>query len=94
MNTPSSVDIPPRRRLERIVEILGADPRGDGTWYVADCPKCGTRSSLSLTVRGAECRWDGCRWTTCDLGTVVARWMASAGRSRTEIVSVLRRIAA
>ena len=89
----STVDVSGRRRLERIVEILGAGPRGDGSWYATDCPKCGTRSSLSLTVRGAECRWDGCRWTTCDLRMVLARFLATAGQSPSEIAKVLRKVA-
>ena len=81
------------RKLARIAEVLGAQPRGNGSWYAADCPDCGTRWSLSLTRRGAECRYDGCRRSTCDLRTVVAKWMAKAGRSRNEIVSVLRLVA-
>ena len=58
--------------LDRIAAVLGATPRGDGSWYAADCPDCGTRWSLSLTRRGAECRYDACRRSTCDLRTVVA----------------------
>ena len=79
-------------RLDRIANLLGARPAGDGTWFAADCPVCRTRWALSLTIRSFECRFDGCRWAGVDLRTVVARWMASAGRSRTEIVSVLGEI--
>ena len=79
--------------LAQIANILDARPRGDESWFSAVCPKCGTRWALSLTGRGAECRFDLCRWSTCDLRTVVARWMAKAGRSRTEIISALRRVA-
>lgn len=79
--------------LASVAAILRAQPRGDGSWFVTDCPACGSEGSLSLTTRGAECRYDGCRWTTIDLGVVVARWLAAAGRSRKEIVRVLGRVA-
>lgn len=79
--------------LARVASILQAQPRGDGSWFAVDCPTCGTRWSLSLTRRGAECRWDGCRWTTTDNRVVLARWLAVAGRSREEIARVLERVA-
>ena len=81
------------RKLARIGDVLGAQPRGDGSWYAADCPDCGTRWSMSLTRRGAECRFDACRWTTCDLRVVVSRWLAAAGRSASEIAMVVRKVA-
>ena len=77
-------------KLSRLAHVLGARPRGGGSWYAADCPECETRWSLSLTRRGAECRFDLCRWTTSDLRTVVAKLMARAGRSRTQIERALR----
>ena len=79
--------------LAQIANVLGAQPRGGGSWFAAGCPVCGAEWSLSITRRGAECRADACRWSTCDLRTVVARWMVKAGRSRTEIVSALRLVA-
>lgn len=75
--------------LTRLAEVLGAQRRGDGSWYAADCPECCTPWALALTKRGAECRYDGCRWSTTDFRTVVAKWMARAGRNRTQIARAL-----
>ena len=79
--------------LHRVAKLLGAQPRGTAQrWYTADCPECGTERSLALTPWGAECRWDGCRWTTSDVRRVLARWLAHAGRSQDEIAHVVRRV--
>jgi len=75
--------------LAAVAEALGADPRGDGSWFASVCPVCGSEDALALTIRGAECRWDGCRWTTCDLGEVLARHLARAGCADTQITRAL-----
>ena len=76
--------------LDRVAHLLGAQPRGNGSWFATDCPVCGGDGSLSLTTRGAECRWDGCRWATTDLHKVLALTIAAAGRTRAEIATALR----
>lgn len=82
-------------RLERVAELLHAEPRGTALrWYVADCPECGTERALAITTWGAECRWGGCNWRTSDHRRVVARWLAIAGWSQGRIAAALRGLAA
>ena len=78
--------------LARLASVLAAQPRGDGSWFAADCPECRTRWALALTKRGAECRYDGCRWSTRDNRTVLAKWLARAGRNRAQIERVLEHL--
>ena len=57
--------------LARVASLLGAEPRGDGSWYAADCPKCGASDSMSLTAHGFQCRSELCAWRGTDIETLV-----------------------
>ena len=81
-------------RLGQVAKLVRARTRGDGSWYAADCPRCGTNRSLSLTVRGFECRWDGCRWSTTDVRKVLALTIAAANQTHTDVNMALRFVAA
>ena len=80
--------------LRRVAHLLGAEPRGYGSWFATSCPVCEIQGSLSLTTRGAKCRWDGCRWATTDLSKVLELTIAATGRTHTEITTALRFVAA
>jgi hypothetical protein len=75
--------------LARAADIVGAESHGCW-WGGVDCPTCGTPSSVALSDRGWECRWDACRDRGTDLRVLVARWLAVRGMDRHGIVRVLR----
>lgn len=79
--------------LVAVAEALGAQPRGDGSWFASACPVCGSPDALSLTERGAECRNDLCRWATVDLRDVLARHLARAGCGASDVARALGRLA-
>lgn len=65
--------------------LLEARPRPPGNWWVLDCPHCGGRGSIALTVRGWECRCDSCRVRDRRPEPLVARVLVVRGWTDDEI---------
>lgn len=82
------------RRLRAVADVLGAVPKGSGSWFSCACPVCECPDSVALTRGGYECRWGGgaCVFRGSDVREVLRLFMLAGGCTDGQTNRALRSI--